>query len=250
MHDEVASLLRPLARVATKLEPKKVRDETSLPLTGSHFGGAPFAEAGEEWPVCPTCQTSLTFICQIDTASGFHQPPEGVALFTFFYCWECFPWGLADEVKGAWAVRTYSRLDEGKAALLPPPSDQPQPTGACEVQAERVISLPDWEGIESRSRAAAEAAARANPDEPWEAYDSAVEALGGFADYATMVGGYPRWIQGEATPDCEVCGSGMLTLAQIDTEDEADITWGDVGCVYIFYCPKHPKETRLELQCF
>ena len=27
MHDEIAQLLKPLAKVATKLEPKKVRDE-------------------------------------------------------------------------------------------------------------------------------------------------------------------------------------------------------------------------------
>jgi uncharacterized protein YwqG len=94
------------------LKPRKVRDEASLPLIGSHFGGIPYAEAGEEWPVCPTCKTSLTFIGQIDTKSGFNQPPEGVALFTFFYCWECFPWGLKDEVKGTWVVRTYAEPDD------------------------------------------------------------------------------------------------------------------------------------------
>jgi uncharacterized protein YwqG len=250
MHDEVTALLRPLARVATKLEPKKVRDAASLPITGSHFGGAPFAEAGEEWPVCPTCQTSLAFICQINTASGFHRPPEGVDLFTFFYCWECSPWGLSDEVKGTWVVRNYLLPDERKATLLPTPDEQPQPTGACEVLAERVLSFPDWDEIDSQSREAAEAATKANSDEPWEAYNSAVEALGGFTDYATVVGGYPRWVQGEATPDCESCKGEMRLLAQIDTEDEADIIWGDVGCVYIFYCPEHPKETKLELQCF
>ena len=84
MHEEIGSLLQPLAKTATKLEPKKVRDEASLPLTGSHFGGIPYAEADEEWPVCPTCKTSLNFICQIDTASGFKRQPDGVALFTFF----------------------------------------------------------------------------------------------------------------------------------------------------------------------
>ena len=79
---------------------------------------------------------------------------------------------------------------------------------------------------------------------------ASVETLGGLTDYATIVGGYPHWVQGEATPGCDVCKSGMRLLAQIDTEDEADIIWGDVGCVYIFYCPEHPRETRMELQCF
>lgn len=249
MRDEIVSLVKPLARVATKLEPKQVRNWESLPRTSSHFGGAPFA-LGEEWPVCPTCKTSLSFICQINTASGYHQSPEGVALFTFFYCWECFPWGLTGEVKGVWVVRTYPKLDEKNSTIIAPPRDQTQPTKACEILEERILSFPDWEEIHSWSSAAVEVATKANPDEPWEAYESAVEALGGFTDYATMVGGYPRWVQGESTPECEACRSGMRMLAQIDTEDEADVMWGDVGCVYIFYCPAHPKETGLELQCF
>jgi uncharacterized protein YwqG len=250
MHDEIASLLKPLAKVATKLEPTKVRDKASLLLTGSHFGGNPYAETGEDWPVCPTCKTSLTFICQIDNLSGFHPRPEGVALFTFFYCWECFPWGLTDEVEGTWAVKTYPEPYEKKASSIIPPSEQPEPAEACEVQAERILSFPDWDGIDYWSSAVAEAAVKANPDEPWEAYNSTVEALGGFTDYATVVGGYPRWVQCEATPVCDVCERGMRFLAQIDTEDEASIMWGDVGCVYIFYCPEHPKETKMELQCF
>lgn len=250
MHDEISALLQPLAKIATKLEPKKAGDETRLPLTGSHFGGIPYAEAGEEWPVCPTCKRSLTFICQIDTASGFHQQPQGVALFTFFYCWECFPWGLTDEVRGAWVVKIYAEPNEKRATHLSPISEQPEPTVACEVRAEKILSFPDWDDLDSWSRAVAEAAIKANPDEPWEAYKSSVEALGGLTDYATIVGGYPHWVQGEATPDCDVCKSGMRLLAQIDTEDEADITWGDVGCVYIFYCPEHPRETKMELQCF
>lgn len=147
MRNRVTEILKPLARVATRLEPKRARDESGLPLAGSHFGGTPFAEAGERWPVCPTCETSLSFICQLDAAAGFHQPPEGVALFTFFYCWECFPWGLADDVKGTWVVRTYPEVEEGRAALLPPPDDEPPPTRACAVLAERVLSFPDWDDL-------------------------------------------------------------------------------------------------------
>ncbi|MBC7910858.1 MAG: DUF1963 domain-containing protein [Pyrinomonadaceae bacterium] len=250
MNEEIASYLEPLTRVASRLEPKKRLDKASLPLLDSHFGGLPYAEVGEEWPVCPTCQTSLSFICQINTASGFHQQPKGVALLTFFYCWECSPWGLTDEIEGAWIIRTYPEVSEIKAVTLLPKSEQPELTTACVTEMERVLTFPDWDGIGSYSMEAVEASANANPDEPSEAYISTVTAPGGLTDYATVIGGYPRWVQGEATPDCKVCKSGMSLLAQIDTEDEAGIMWGDVGCVYLFYCPEHPQETKLELQCF
>lgn len=250
MNQEIALYLEPLTRVATRLEPKKVRDEASLPLLGTHFGGLPYAEAGEEWPACPACRTSLSFICQINTASGFHQRPAGVALLTFFYCWECSPWGLADEVEGTWVVRTYPEVSEAKSVAILPRGEQPERTAGCLTEMERVVTFPDWDGIHSYSKEADEASARANPDEPWEAYVSTVEALGGLSDYATVIDGYPRWVQGDCTPVCNVCGSGMSLLAQIDSEDQADIMWGDAGCVYLFHCPAHPEETKLVLQCF
>ena len=248
MDETVTSLLRPLAKVATKLTPRKVMDGEVIPLLGSHFGGQPYVEIGERWPSCPTCKIDLTFICQIDVASGFHKKPKGIDLFTFFYCWECGPWGLDDEIEGTWIVRTYSEPRDVFAKPIRPSGPEPYPPDVCLTDSEKVNSFPDWDEIDSRCKEAAESFS--DMDEPWDAYEAAVKSLGGETEFCTLVGGYAHWIQAEGTPVCDHCQSRMELLAQIDSEPEADIMWGDSGCLYLFYCINHPRDVRLTLQCF
>ena len=49
--------------------------------------------------------------------------------------------------------------------------------------------------------------------------------------------------------ECPRCDQLMEMFAQIDSEEEAGLMWGDVGCIYLFCCRRHPGEVRLELQC-
>ena len=247
MHEAVTSLLRPLARVATKLTPRKVKKGGVVALLASHFGGQPYAEIGERWPICPTCKTDLTFICQIDMASGFHEKPKGIDLFTFFYCWECSPWGLNDEIPGTWVVRTYSDPKDTFAKPISPSGPEPDPPNVCLMTPERIHSFPDWEELDSRF---SESFSNIDEDDPRNAYEAAVESLGGETDFCTFVGGYARWIQGEETRSCDQCQNPMNLLAQIDSEGEPDLMWGDSGCLYLFYCVNHPQEVQLTLQCF
>jgi len=248
--DEAVRLLGPLAKVATKLTPRKVRKGEVIPLMASHIGGEPYAEIGEAWPGCPTCKTDLTFICQIDTASGFHEKPKGIDLFTFFYCWECGPWGLGDEIPGTWVVRTYSDPRDVFAKPIRPGGPEPYPPNVCLMVADRVNSFPDWDELESYSREAEESFSKIDEDDPWDAYEAAVESLGGETEFCTLVGGYAHWVQSANTPVCDHCQSRMNLLAQIDSEIEAGLMWGDSGCLYLFYCVNHPRDVRLLLQCF
>jgi uncharacterized protein YwqG len=248
MDEALTSLLTPLAKVATKLTPRKVTEEEVIPLLASRFGGQPYAEVGEAWPSCPTCKTDLTFICQIDVASGFHEKPKGIDLFTFFYCWECGPWGLDDEIKGTWVVRTYSDPKDIFAKPIRPSGPEPYPPDVCLLDAEKVASFPDFDEIDSRLKKVTESFS--NIDEPREAYETAVKSLGGETEFCTLVGGYAHWIQSEDTPVCDQCQNPMNLLTQLDSENEADIMWGDSGCLYLFYCATHPREIGLRLQCF
>jgi len=91
MNEEIAKIIKPLAKSATKLNLRKAQNFEELPIAGTHFGGEPYFEKGEEYPVCSTCQNPLTFICQIDTTEDFHKKHAKIKLFTFFYCWECSP---------------------------------------------------------------------------------------------------------------------------------------------------------------
>jgi uncharacterized protein YwqG len=110
-----------------------------------------------------------------------------------------------------------------------------------------VDSFPDWEDLGSK---ASDSFSEINEDEPWEAYEAAVKSLGGETEFCTLVGGYADWVQGTDTPVCDHCQSRMNLLAQIDSEPEADVMWGDSGLLYLFYCDNHPRDVRLLLQCF
>lgn len=248
MDEALTTFLKPLAKVATKLIPRKMMEGESLPFTGSHFGGQPYAEIGERWPSCPTCKTDLTFICQIDVASGFHEKPNGIDVFTFFYCWSCGPWGLDDEIDGTWVVRTYSDPQEIFSKPISPSGEELYPPDVCLLVSEKANSFPDFEEIDSRLEK--EIDSFSNLDELSDAYEAAVKSLGGETDFCTLVGGYAHWIQGEDTPVCEHCQNRMRLLSQIDSHSEANVMWGDAGCLYLFYCANHPRDVRLLLQCF
>ena len=82
-----------------------------------------------------------------------------------------------------------------------------------------------------------------NSEAPWEVYREAVARIVGEQDIASCVGGYSHWIQGDNTPE------GAVLLAQIDSEHEAGIMWGDVGCVYLFLATGREPQISLTLQC-
>jgi uncharacterized protein YwqG len=250
MNEEIAKLLKPLAKPATKLNLTKVKNLADLPVAGTHFGGPPYAEAGDDYPLCPTCHKPLNFICQIDARRGFHEKPEGISLFTFFYCWECFPWGFKDDQKGQWVVRNYNQPREDKFVGIEPPAEILYPTEPCLADEEKITVFPNWEEINNLSVEISNAVDDIESEDPWEEYDSIVKELGGFKDFATTIGGYPFWVQGAETLECDLCGNRMKLLAQIDSEEKANLGWGDCGLVYLFFCENHPLEIKFILQCF
>jgi uncharacterized protein YwqG len=249
MNDEFKNAAAPLAKTATKLNLRKINKPDNIPITATYFGGQPYAENGDEYPVCPACRRPLAFICQIDLTKGFHEKPEGISLFSFFYCHECFPWGLSDDEKGSWLVRTYSDPGPEKFALITPPAEIEYPTGHCLASEEKITVYPNWEDFSGLLPEVPDSFIERSP-EPWDEYDAAVKELGGFNDFATIIGGYPFWVQGSEMPECGVCGNEMDFLLQIDSEEKADLGWGDSGLVYFFYCKKHPGEIKFLLQCF
>ena len=103
--ETLEALLKPLIRQCTELIPTS-NDSATVQSLDSKFGGTPYAEQSEQWPECPTCKQGLTFICQINANNCKHEIKDS-ALYTFYYCWECFPWGLRDEQKGQWIVKRY-----------------------------------------------------------------------------------------------------------------------------------------------
>jgi uncharacterized protein YwqG len=242
--ERLITVLKPLIRQCTELKLSATSSAVKQSLH-TKFGGLPYSEKGEEWPICAKCRKELTFICQINTAECKHQT-DTPALYTFFYCWECFPWGLTDETPSQWAVRTYTEPTLEKLAQIECKSDPQYETTPCQVECVLQQMLPDWDGL---AWEAVNLCSEINAQQPWQAYESAITSLACLNEYTSHAGGYPKWIQGEEIPECRRCSSRMQLLAQIDSEDEASIMWGDAGSVYLFQCADHLGEFHLELQC-
>jgi uncharacterized protein YwqG len=236
---QLQQLLKPLIKTAWMLKLSKSK-EAKLASCDSKFGGLPYSEKNDVWPTCPTCKNDLNFVAQL-------KHPTENSLQTFFYCFDCFPWGMGDEEKGQWLVRSYQNPSMENYAEIQPAYQAEYEMTPCSCTEQTVDVLPDWNDLESFSP---QAYALCGADDPYEVYDEAAQQCGCLVDYATLIGGYPRWVQSETSKSCKVCGNPMEFLAQIDSEDEADLMWGDCGLVYLFRCPEHKNEFALELQCY
>jgi hypothetical protein len=49
------------------------------------------------------------------------------------------------------------------------------------------------------------------------------------------IGGQPDWIQADETPMCEPCSAKMTFYGQLDCIGD-EISLGDCGIIYVFYC--------------
>lgn len=232
-------LLNPLIKPALLLKLSN-SEQAEHASCASKFGGLPYAEANETWASCPTCKNELTFVAQI-------KLPAENSLHTFFYCFDCFPWGFGNEEKGQWLIRSYQNPNMANYVAIAPSHVSEYEIPACTCTEQSVKTLPDFNDLEVLSP---EAAQIFSENDRYEDYEVAAAERGCLTDYATFIGGYPKWIQSETTKVCAICGDEMAFFAQIDSEDNADVMWGDSGAVYLFRCAAHKNEFALELQCY
>lgn len=240
MKEALLTVLRPHVKSVLQLEPK-ADAAAKNPDINSKFGGSPYAESGCDWPGCKTCSSKLTFVAQL-------KKHEDNSLYVFYYCFDCSPWGMSDEERGQWLVQRFSAPSMNKYQKIDCPESDFEMI-PCSVSEVEVKVLPDWEGLDSEIPEASDLRSQIDKKSLWDDYDLAVKELGCIDDCITVIGGYPKFIQGEAGGTCPICSRNMKFLAQIDSEDEAGLMWGDVGSVYLFQCDEHPSEFHLELQC-
>ncbi|ASZ10729.1 DUF1963 domain-containing protein [Chitinophaga pendula] len=224
---QLLDLLTPLIKEATRIIPHPpLRMPASSHLT-SHFGGTPYFEQGEAWPVTEK-GTPLAFIFQIIN-DGQISLPESIKVLQFYYDWENGPW---DTPEDGWLVKTYRQIDPQAPSIAEKPYTR-RLVKFCNITFEQVKSLPDWEGISHWNKNAEAIAGTINEAEPWEAYDEAVKQLIGEQSYRSQLGGYPKWLQAAADP-ANTAGHPMPLLFQLDSESHPGLNWGDSGLVYVF----------------
>lgn len=239
--DDLENLVTPLIRDATKMVVKKPVSPPENTQLKSHFGGQPYFEAGEAWPVSGN-GTPMSFIFQVFNTGNINLPDE-VGLIQFYYDFEVYPWDTEDD---GWLVKMYPAVNKNKMISVERPLGLDTPK-YCDIEFVAIKSLPDWDGISVYSDPASKLSCILNDDEPWGAYKEVASKHVGDQDLRSQIGGYPIWLQGENTPKNSK-GDYMKLLFQVDSESNADIMWGDGGLVYVFYNPDDIKITGFILQ--
>ncbi|MFI5492071.1 YwqG family protein [Actinoplanes sp. NPDC051859] len=221
---------------AGRLEP--IGDDATTPVVG-HLGGNPRLPDGVEWPHWPD-HGPLTYIAGIDCAAlpatelGLPFPADGTLLFFYFD----------------------GQLDDGDALVLPSEPDSAAGARVLYVPADVVTrehTTPD--GIRPYPRVNLTVHLHAtigDTDHPRlvPAFDLAgrrdghplrgddfTKAFYRWRDdsgQGHQIGGYPNAVQGpvedEVADDSDA--TQWLLLAQIESDNRADMMWGDAGALY------------------
>ena len=69
------------------------------------------------------------------------------------------------------------------------------------------------------------------------------------ANTGDKLGGWPAWVQGPEYPACPECERQMELLFQLDSNDNLDYMFGDVGCAHITQCREHPRVLAFAWAC-
>lgn len=255
---KLLELVRGLVRPATRVTlDTRAKDSTPDPL-GTRFGGVPYSERDDAWPLCGRhgegggCGRPMSFILQWNWADCPHAP-ERSGIEQFFYCHECFPWGdIPEECRGGWRIRRYGQPTLEKCVMVENLGPAEHMTRSVPCRTELVDALPDWDDVHALSPQLWRSLYSEDPDRDpgFRLFGKLCEEVVGDANYETRIGGYARWIQGSNEYKCSECGLAMQLLAQIESEMDADLMWGDTGNIFLFECPQHRDKIAMQLQCY
>ncbi|MBP6745978.1 DUF1963 domain-containing protein [bacterium] len=240
------------AKTAAALIPGRKSVEALRP-SQSKLGGKPDAPSNFIWPTKD--EKPLSFIAQINLSDvpaieGSQLPNSG--LLSFFYNNEV--WGFDPKDKGGFQVFYFeNEIDHLKAHQPPPAKTEKKLFGmfsksvavleysSCPLTAELTLTLPyELKGI-------------ALSEEETEKYCELLEAIGGHHRLL----GHAEPIQNEMELECELVTNGLYCgdstgyhdprakklekssdtwnlLLQIDSDDEAEMMWGDAGRLYFW----------------
>ena len=229
---------------------KPIVEEGDGPVTASKFCGTPWIGPTAPWPECRHCGKPLTHFLQLDLGD---LPQElggqfGTGLLQFFYCtredcqenggWEPFSDDLSRvrvvQPNGPGIPASMSQEDDQfpakRIVRWNPLSDLPDPSEHDEVG---LIYTYDFDKGMLRLQCPELDIDTTNPMGECTAEGIAVSESG------DKLAGWPAWVQGIEYPNCPRCGSRMVLVFQVDSEDNIPFMFGDCGCGHITQCPDH-----------
>jgi len=233
--EDVATTWINLLRPAAQLYPAASGDTVV-----GQLGGEPNLPDGAEWPWWED-YGPLAFVAAVDCA---HLPPLDIELPTegtlLFFYWD----GQVDDgdtVVGTWEPET----QEGARVIYVPPGtpttvattpEDLEPYPVVRLAARLAATEPGYDHPVRR-------AAFHDPDDP-DAFhptsdDDFVAALNKVRGFRHQIGGHATLIQGpvefevaELAEDPDVDPEQWLLLAQIQSDGDAAMMWGDLGTLY------------------
>jgi hypothetical protein len=196
----------------------------------SHFGGLPYMERGEVWPVNRDTKQPLDFVLQL-VAGPRLALPNGARVWQLFYDFRhpAIHWR-----QGGWRIKTYSHLHPDR---LVQPSHS-RVVRFCSIELGLGLSLPDWDSVDLFLPAVSRFCQIHEPASGWNCYEKLRNRVLGSGEYRSFVGGYPQWIQGLAYP--VINNYRPELFLQLDSEEAANLQWGRGGTLYMFTHPQQP----------
>jgi uncharacterized protein YwqG len=212
-------------------------------VLNSKFSGVPLLAATETWPCCTNCGKEMQLFLQLNTDDlpSEVQKVFGAGMLQVFYCTnseqEC---EIECEAYAPFAKSTLLRIfDATDVVAAQPLLNSP----VIDAFAEKVIVA--WQAMEDYPHYE-ELAAQGitlSDDEEDMLYEHDYPKIG------DKLLGWPAWVQVVEYPVCPDCGEKMGYLFQIDSEDNLNYMFGDMGCAHITQCVKHPRNLAIAWAC-
>lgn len=257
----VAEEIESLALPSIKLIRETV-NEDEIDLGTSKIGGRPDLPAGSNWPEWQGMP--LSFIAQINLSdlAPFISLPElpGSGLLSFFYDAEQRTWGFDPKDAGSWKV-FYFDGDFASLIRVRFPDSLPAhgqfEAGRLSFKQETSLPPPDAGCMDQLELSDEEKTAH------FAFFEDSEEMTKGPRH---QMFGHPYQIQGEMQLECQLVSNGIycgtpegysdprsqeleegaddwMLLLQVDSDDDAGMMWGDMGCIY-FWIRKQSLEHR------
>lgn len=211
-------------------------------VLNSKFSGIPLLDQAESWPCCASCHQEMQLFVQLNSAElpAESQPVFGNGILQVFYC--------TNEEQGC-ESECEAYFPFAKSTLLR--IIDPANTVAKTLDVSPVIDSFEEKVIVGWQTADDYPNCEELEDLGVDLTDNEAEILyeQDYPKTGDKLLGWPAWVQGIEYPECPDCGDRMKFIFQIDSEDNLDYMFGDVGCAHITQCATHPNRLAIAWAC-
>lgn len=237
--DDINKLLGPYKKNAWYPVVKKEKGEKD----SSKFSGSPMLLDSEEWPCCGHCKEPMQLFVQLNSNQlpKDADKPFGEGYLQAFYCTntekEC---EIETEAYFPFSKSTLIRVLDFDAKF----SKVNSPSQVKEEFPEKVITHWETQNDYPSGEELDELGISLTDEQHEYAWDSNFTSISN-----DKLLGWPAWVQGVEYPECSVCGERMSYIFQIDSDDNLDYMFGDVGCSHITQCKTHREILAIAWAC-